>query len=176
MIRSLCVSLAYICAVPASAQANTGAALADQAFQAFSDNCLNPRLVQTDLDGLQHQGIKVDFYDLKPFSAPEITPVTGRVATAGTDRRCEVAFEADLGADAAKVAVKALTSERIFTETPLPDTHQNAALAGTTLLAARKLNPNRIAVVHTGTRPSGNGIETFLMVERLTPQASARHK
>ena len=178
MRLSLSLSGAMICLSVLSApmQASAGTDIAAQAFQAFYDNCLNPRLVRSDLDGLTDQGIKVDFYDLNPFSAPAITPATGRAATPNTDRRCEIAFDAELGADAADVAVEALQNERIMTQTPLPLTHTNAGLPGTTLLAARKLNPKRIAVVHTGTRPSDSGIETFLMVERLTPEASLRHQ
>ena len=48
-----------------------------------------------------------------------------------------------------------------------------ARLSGTSLLGARRLNPRRVAVVHTGTRPGPNGIETFLNVERLTDAASS---
>lgn len=171
-----CVALSCICAVSVSTLARANADIVDQAFQVFYDNCLNPHLMKTDLEAQLTDGIRVDFYDLKPFSARTITPVTGRAATPDTDRRCEVAFDADLGGKAAELAADALLNERIMTQTPLPTTHTNAGLHGTTLLAARKLNPNRIAVVHTGTRPSDTGIETFLMVERLTPEASSRHK
>jgi hypothetical protein len=40
---------------------------------------------------------------------------------------------------------------------------------GTEFVAARYLNPNRIAVVQVGTRLGPNGIETFINVERLQP-------
>ncbi|WP_254796861.1 hypothetical protein [Sulfitobacter albidus] len=40
---------------------------------------------------------------------------------------------------------------------------------GTTFIAARQLNPKRIAVVQVGTRPGPNGTETFVSVERLDP-------
>ena len=39
----------------------------------------------------------------------------------------------------------------------------------TTLLAARKLNPRRTAIVHVGTRQTPKGTETFMLVERLVP-------
>ena len=55
------------------------------------------------------------------------------------------------------------------TEAPLPDRYR--ATEGTELLAARQLNPRRIAVVHAGTRPGSTGIETFVFVERLMPVA-----
>ena len=119
-------------------------------------------------------GVRVDFYDLKPFSSAAPSPVTGRAATPGTDRRCEIAFDGDHGTLAADAAVQGLTTEGVATDAALPTTHTDAGLSGTTLLAARFLNPKRIAVVHTGTRPGPNGVETFLLVERLTPLASTQ--
>lgn len=147
---------------------------ADLAFEAFKESCFNPHLTATTAtQRLAQPGTRVQFYDLNPFSASAPSPVTGRAATPGTDRRCEVAFDGDFGAEAATTAVEALEAERILNDTPLPVTHTNAHLPGTTLLAARNLNPKRIAIVHTGTRPGPNGAETFLLVERLTPEASA---
>ena len=85
-----------------------------------------------------------------------------------------MSLDGDSGARAARAAAGGLEAEGITDEAPLPATHAEAALPGTTLLGARHLNPNRIAVVHTGTRPGPNGVETFLSVERLTPEASAK--
>jgi len=176
------ISIAFAAAlgtfVPAVGLAGAGSETVALGFKTFSQHCLSPHLTRPVLDREEEaiaSGVRFDFYDLLPFSAAQVTPVTGRVATAGTDRRCEVSFDTDASAGAAKVAVDALERERISDETPLPSTHADAALPGTTLLAARKLNPQRIAIVHTGARPGANGIETFLMVERLTPEASARH-
>lgn len=137
----------------------------------FANRCFSPFLTaETAQRRLQRPGVRVEFYDLRPFSDVAPSPVSGRPATPGTDRRCEVAFDGNEGSQAAEAAVAGLTAEGILTEAPVPDTHR--ALPGTTLLAARYLNPNRIAVVHTGTRAGPNGVETFLTVERLTPEAS----
>ena len=138
-------------------------------FHAFAANCFSPYLTATTAAG----GLpdRHDFHDLAPFSDVPPSPASGPVAP-GTDRLCAVAFDGDNGAEAARVAEAALAAEGITVGTPLPATHANAALPGTTLLAARALNPARIAVVHTGTRPGPNGVETFLSVERLTPEAS----
>jgi hypothetical protein len=142
---------------------------------AFADNCFSPFMTAARAaETLVAPGVRVDFYDLNPFSSADPSPVTGRAATPGTDRRCEVAFDGDHGTLAAQAAVTGLTTEGIETDAPLPTTHSNAGVPGTTLLAARFLNPKRIAVVHTGTRPGPNGVETFLLVERLTPEASTQ--
>ncbi len=138
----------------------------------FSENCLNPFLTadaaRADVAG---SDARLDFYDLAPLAhVPRTLPVG--TATPGTDRRCEIAFDGDHGEAAADEAIAALEAEGILVEAPLPATHADAMLPGTTLLAARSLNPARVAVVHTGTRPGPNGLETFLSVERLTPEAS----
>ena len=136
----------------------------------FADNCFSPFLTAArakrvfNLANLRH-----DFYDLDPFSDVAPSPAMGNV-TPGTDRRCEVAFDGDYGARAAEAAVTALAQEGILIEADLPTTNADAATGGTVLLAARQLNPQRIAVVHVGTRPGPDGIETFMTVERLRPQ------
>lgn len=142
---------------------------------AFAAHCFSPRLTAaTAARDIASTGARVDFHDLTPFS--DVAPTPGRNVTPGTDRRCEVAFDGAFGAQAAEVAASGLEAEGIRTEAALPDTHADAALPGTTLLAARFLNPARIAVVHTGTRPGPNGTETFLSVERLTPDASEANR
>ena len=147
-----------------------GPALPDPALQAWSANCLSPYMTAARAEARLPQ--THDFYDLNPFSSA--APSTAQTdVTPGTDRRCEVWTPGDLGAAAATVAAGALEREGIRNDVPVPQTHADAALPGTTLLAARALNPRRIAVVHTGTRPGPDGIETFLSVERLTPEASA---
>lgn len=148
----------------------TPAFAGEAALSAFAANCLSPHLTaDAALDRIGRTGARFDFYDLRPFSNVPQSPAATR-ATPGTDRRCEVSFDGDAGAKAAETATQALAAEQITTEAPLPASH--AALPGTTLLAARALNPARVAVVHTGTRPGPNGVETFLSVERLTPDAS----
>ncbi|WP_055083294.1 hypothetical protein [Jannaschia donghaensis] len=138
---------------------------------AFAGHCFSPYLTPARVKSeIASTGARVDFYDLNPFS--DVAPTPGTAITPGTDRRCEVTFDGRHGDAAAEVATSALQAEGITAGTPVPATHANAALPGTTLLAARALNPTRIAVVHTGTRPGPNGVETFLSVERLTPQAS----
>lgn len=143
---------------------------AERAMGAFSDNCFSPFMTAARASKLfASNDVRVDFYDLDPFSKADVSKATGRV-TPGTDRRCEVAFEGDHAGVAADVAVAALTREGILTEAALQSTHSGARTSGTALLAARQLNPRRIAVVHVGTRPGPNGIETFMNVERLRPQ------
>lgn len=155
------LTLALISALAASS------AQAD-ALTAFSQNCFSPYLTAAKAEAA-FDGLRYDFYDLRPFSNVAPSPALTQV-TPGTDRRCEVATDGDQTTAATKVVTNALTREGITKDAPLPDTH--AATDGTALLAARYLNPRRIAVVHVGTRPGPNGIETFLNVERLTPEAS----
>lgn len=136
----------------------------------FAAHCFSPFLTEdTAHRRLSAPGVRVDFYDLRPFSDAAVSPVTGRPATPGTDRRCEVAFEGGDPKAAAQAAADGLAREGILAEAALPDTHSAARGPGTVLLAARYLNPNRIAVVHVGSRPGPNGVETFLSVERLEP-------
>ena len=151
------------CAAPVFAGDNTAA------INAFAANCFSPFMTADLADKrLAKPGVRVDFYDLAPFDASNpVSPVAGRAQTPGTDRRCEVAFDGDRAADAAEAAAAALAREGITTEAPLPA--QYAPTEGTSLLGARFLNPSRVAVVHTGTRPGPNGVETFLFVERMEP-------
>ena len=141
-------------------------------MRAFADHCFSPFLTARRAEAeIASTGARVDFYDLDPFSdAAPSPPSPGAEVTPGTDRRCAVAFDGDRGAAAAETAAAALAAEGIRAEAPVPASHP--ALPGTTLLGARALNPSRVAVVHAGTRPGPNGIETFLSVERLTPEAS----
>ncbi len=142
--------------------------VAAQASAAFAQNCFSPFMTAARAEEvLVPSGARVDFYDLDPFSDVAPSPMTGRAATIGTDRRCEVAFDGSFADMAASAAVAGLEMEGIDTEAPLPDRYQPTD--GTTLLAARQLNPRRIAVVHVGTRPGPNGVETFMFVERLMP-------
>ncbi|MEO1556970.1 MAG: succinyl-CoA synthetase subunit beta [Pseudomonadota bacterium] len=152
---------------PALAQEN-----AILAAQAFAQNCFSPYLTAAKArEVLGATGARHDFYDLDPFSNAAPSPAFGlRPATRGTDRRCEVSFDGDHAVLAVEMARNALQAEGILRDAPTPDTHK--ATAGTELLAARYLNPKRIAVVRVGTRQGPNGIETFMNVERLTPAAS----
>jgi len=75
-----------------------------------------------------------------------------------------------LRGNAVEAVATALSQEGVLTEVDLPNTHEGARTSGTALLAARQLNPTRIAVVHVGTRPGATGFETFMNVERLRPQ------
>lgn len=159
---------AMLCAVvlSAAALARADEVLPGQAGQAFADHCFSP-LLTAEL-AADHLPARHDFYDLRPFRPSNpISEPTGRPATPGTDRRCEVAFDgADVQAGIAGV-VKGLEQEGIVTEAEVPQGF--AAQPGTAFVAARQLNPNRIAVVQVGTRPGPNGVETFINVERLTP-------
>lgn len=140
--------------------------------QAFADHCFSPYLTaQTAQDTLSASGARIDFYDLGPFSAAASSPVTGRAATLGTDRRCEVAFDGAHVAIGVEGVKTGLAQEGIDTQTDVPEAF--AAQPGSEYIAARQLNPRRIAVVQVGTRQSPAGTETFINVERLIPDAGA---
>ena len=142
--------------------------LAQAASEAFAANCFSPFMTAARAEELlTSTGARVEFYDLDPLSNGPISPVVGRAATAGTDRRCEVAFDGDHVQLAENEAVAGLAMEGIDTPAPVPDRYEPTE--GTRLLAARFLNPRRIAVVHVGTRPGPSGVETFMFVERMTP-------
>lgn len=162
------LALALMATSPVMANGARMAETALAASQAFANNCFSPLMTAARVDEvLASASVRVDFYDLDPFSNAAPSPVVGREATVGTDRRCEVAFDGEFSVTAASAAVAALTMEGIVTDAPLPNRYE--PLRGTALLAARQLNPRRIAVVHVGTRPGPNGIETFMLVERMTP-------
>ena len=151
--------------------ANVAAAVTSvpsKAIAGFAGNCFSPFLTADKAaKRLAIHGVRTEFYDLDPFSNVAPSPVTGRAANAGTDRRCEVAFDGDHTVQAAKAAVDALQDQGIVTPATVPAFY--VATEGTELLAARQLNPRRVAVVHVGTRQGPDGIETFMTVERLTP-------
>ncbi|MEQ6250102.1 succinyl-CoA synthetase subunit beta [Sulfitobacter sp. HNIBRBA3233] len=138
------------------------------ALQAFADHCFSPYLTaETAQDALSSEGVRIDFYDTRPFSSAEPSPPAGRPATPGTDRRCEVAFDGT-ATDAGIAAVASgLSREGITAETDVPAGFP--ALDTSAFVAARLLNPRRIAVVQVGTRPGPHGTETYLNVERLDP-------
>lgn len=145
--------------------------VADRAIAGFAAHCFDPRLTADRVTELLHPtGARVDYYDLDPFLTVPASPALGRAATDGTDRRCELAFDGDHADRAAEAALAALAAEGIDTPADIPASH--GATPGTVLLGARQLNPVRVAVVHVGTRPGPNGIETFLNVERLMPSAN----
>ncbi len=159
-----------LAAATAQAQDDGVAAMASMAF---ARHCFSPFMTaEQAAQVLSSTGARVDFYDLSPRSNTAVSPVIGRPATPDTDRRCEVAFDGDYSELAASAALTGLDMEGIGTEAPLPGGYEPTS--GTHLLAARQLNPARVAVVHVGTRPGPNGVETFVFVERLTPQASGR--
>ncbi len=154
-----------------------GSAVADAAAagKAFADHCFSPHLTAaTALASIGPSGARIDFYDLRPFSAPNLSPVTGRAATPGTDRRCEVSFDGDDTPRAIEWLTKGLTQEGLADkQTPVPADF--ARHPGTVLIAAAQLNPNRIAVVQVGQRPYERGTETFMSVERLVPLDEEAH-
>jgi hypothetical protein len=143
------------------------AASPDTGPDAFAEHCFSPFLTaETAAERLAPA--RVDFYDLRPFRPG--TPVSepaGRPVTPGTDRRCEVAFDG-AHVEAGTHAVRAgLRREGILAEAAVPTGFPTQR--GADFVAARYLNPNRIAVVQVGTRPGPDGIETFINVERLEP-------
>lgn len=159
--------LAAVAALPLQVQAQDDG-VAAMASMAFANHCFSPFMTaERTQEVLAPTGARVDFYDLSPRSNSAVSPVVGRPAAPDTDRRCEVAFDGDYAELAASAAVTGLDMEGIRTEAPLPAGYQPTD--GTQILAARQLNPRRVAVVHVGTRPGPNGVETFLFVERMTP-------
>ncbi|KIN63670.1 Succinyl-CoA synthetase subunit beta [Sulfitobacter noctilucicola] len=159
-------------AVGSTATAGGPASTARAAMQLFADNCFSPYLTADKAaKTFALSGASYDFYDLDPFSSVAASPATARAVTPGTDRRCEVSFAGDYSETAAQAVLKGLSAEAILDPAPLPARY--ASGDSTTLLAARRLNPRRVAVVHVGTRPASGGIETFMLVERLTPSDSA---
>lgn len=137
------------------------------AIRAFADNCFSPFMTADKAaKTFALSGTTYDFYDLAPFSSAAPSPAQTNI-TPGTDRRCEIAFPGDHSRMAATAAAEALTSEGITTPAPLPAGFMPTET--TTLLAARKLNPRRVAVVHVGTRETPQGTVTFMNVERLRP-------
>lgn len=161
--RAVVLALGALVASPAAAEP------AVDGPRAFAAHCFRPTLTaETAVSRLGAPGVRVDFYDLRPFrpSNPISEPV-GRPATPGTDRRCEVAFDgAHVEAGIAAV-LRGLDREGIRTEAEVPAGFP--AQSGAALVAARFLNPSRIAVVQVGTREGPNGVETYLNVERLEP-------
>ncbi len=136
------------------------------ALQVFAENCFSPFMTVAKAEALLTvPGARFDFYDLDPFSNADPSPATGRAVTPGTNRRCEVAFDGEDVPGGTDAVARALATEGISTEAAVPDKFPR--IEGTAFIAARQLNPNRIAVVQVGTRPGPNGIETFLNVERL---------
>ena len=166
--RGSAAALALAVTLCGPAQAGGTQATARAAMQLFADNCFSPYMTaEKARKTFALTGTTYDFYDLDPFSSAEPSPATGRPVTPGTDRRCEISFAGDYAEKAAEAAMNALAAEMIFTPADVPARYQ--ADAGTTLLAARRLNPRRTAIVHMGTRKGPQGTETFMLVERLLP-------
>ena len=141
LLQKSIITLASICFASVAA---AGTTVPSKAMRGFASHCFSPFLTADKAAArLGIDGVRWEFYDLDPFSSVAPSPVDGRAATDGTNRRCEV------------------------TPAALPSFFQSTT--GTEVLAARQLNPRRIAVVHVGTREGSNGIETFMTVERLLP-------
>ncbi|MEM8801766.1 MAG: succinyl-CoA synthetase subunit beta [Pseudomonadota bacterium] len=164
-----CVALALM---TLSVAARSTESDARAGITAFSSHCFSPLLTATKAaDVFGFANVRHDFYDLDPFSNAAPSLVTAREATPGTDRRCEVSFYGDFAADAVSAVTERLRQEGIITPADLPAPHEELRTDGTALLAARRLNPNKIAVIHVGIRPHEGSFETFLNVERLrSPQ------
>lgn len=145
------------------------ASVVDTTRQDFADHCFSPLLTAD--SAAANLPARHDFYDLDPFSAGNpISEPSGRPATPGTDRRCEVAFDGEEVDASVEVVIAALASEGILTAADVPQDFDQQE--GTQFISARRLNPRRVAVVQVGTRPGPNGVETFLNVERLVPEAA----
>jgi len=158
-----------LCLTAALAAGGAVAQDADAVGRAFADHCFTPRLTaETAVQRLGPSGARIEFYDLRPFSAVPPSPVTGRAATKGTDRRCEVAFDGAQPAKARQWLEKGLEKEGLLHKTAqVPKAFPRQE--GVSTIAAAQLNPNRIAVVQIGVRSNSRGDETYLNVERLIP-------
>jgi len=149
-------------------QAGGPKATARAAMALFVENCFSPFMTaEKAARTFALSGAGYDFYDLDPFSSAAPSPATARAVTPGTDRRCEISFAGTYADQAADAAINALEAEGIDTPALLPAAFTKGD--GTTLLAARRLNPRRVAIVHVGTRAGAHGTETFMLVERLLP-------
>lgn len=172
-MNAACATL--IC-LTASLAAGSAVAAQDAATvgKAFADHCFSPHLTaETAQANIGPTGARIDFYDLRPFSAAAPSPVTGRALTPGTDRRCEVAFDGADPTTAFNWLYTGLKYEGLLRNTAeVPKDF--AAQSGTTFIAAAKLNPNRIAVVQVGVRGASDMPETFINVERLIPLDEAK--
>ena len=137
--------------------------------KAFADHCFSPYLTaETAQTNLASSGARVDFYDLRPFSFVAPSLVSGRPATSGTDRRCEVAYDGGDPQPAIAWITKGLKQEGLFgKQVAVPPKFPRQK--GIAMIAAAQLNTNRIAVVQAGVRDGPNGSEIYLNVERLTP-------
>ena len=164
-----CLAMAGLATVAKARSPETDARAGIDAFQ---HHCFSPLMTAAKAaDVLNLANVRHDFYDLDPFTSAAPSPAKGRPATPGTDRRCEVSFDGNFTRAAIAAITARLTREGITTHADVPVMHDNLRTSGTALLAARRLNPRKIAVVHVGTRPGSGGIETFLNVERLrSPQ------
>lgn len=159
-----------VCAIVSAVFVTTAAAdtrITKGATDAFATHCFLPSMTSIRAERiLGRTNARYDFYDLDPlFSRNAPSLPTGRAVTPGTDRRCEVSFDGNHSELAKQAALRGLEEQRISTAAEVPSAYQETA--GTVLLAARRLNPQRVAVVHAGTRPGPNGLETFIFVERL---------
>lgn len=170
VLRSCCLGLclAGLGAWPAAAAQD-----AEAVGRAFAQHCFSPYMTaQTAQDALSPSGARIDFYDLRPFSSAAPSSVTGRAATPGTDRRCEVAFDGTALETADHWVITGLTQERLLARQI--DVPADFPLSpNTTKAAAVQLNPNRIAVTQIGTRLGPNGVETYMNVERMIPLSEA---
>ncbi|WP_299622144.1 succinyl-CoA synthetase subunit beta [uncultured Tateyamaria sp.] len=163
--RRIAQGVAVLCAIGGATNATADS---DPALAAFRDMCFSPFLTAaTARAAFDLPGVRAEFYDLDPFSNVAPSLVTGRAATPGTDRRCEVAFDGVRLQDAYLAVAQAVEVERLDRKVPVPP--EFVVQSGAFLVDARQLNPNRIAVVQVGLRPGPNGQETFLSVERLNP-------
>ena len=169
----LCAAITFAVSSGKAAEASERKGTARAAMQLFVDHCFSPFMtMQRAAKTFALSGARYDFYDLDPFSSATPSPATGRAVTPGTDRRCEIAFAGNYAEAAAWAATDALTAEGITTPAPLPA--RFTPDTGTTLLAARQLNPRRTAIVHVGTRQGPQGVETFMLVERLLPSPAQK--
>ena len=163
--RTSAALLAVVGTMTSVVEARSPQTDATSGITAFTQHCFSPFLTaEKAAKAFNYPNIRYDFYDLDPFTSAAPTPAKTS-ATPGTDRRCEVSFESDFTTEATGPVVAKLVSEGITTPADVPTTH--AETPGTAFLAARRLNPEKIAIVHIGTRQGPNGLETYLNVERL---------
>lgn len=174
ILHLLGATIFVVLMVSRAASAAAPPATAELAIGAFADTCTIRGLTASEAearmrDYVARQGgeglpFRLAFYDIT------LEP-TDRGVTPGTDRRCEVAFPGNHTAPATEALMALMQQPPVFGRPiPLPITH--SPQPGTAFIEGRQLNPRVAAVVHVGTRPTGgDGLETFMNVERLRPEA-----
>lgn len=164
LTAATCTCMTLPAAAPAMASS-----IADQAIASFNAVCFKAgqtaqqarkRMQTRDGTPLPY---RLTFWDKTLEPAPG-TP-------AQLDRHCEVSFSGDHRPKAISALKKQMTTPPVFGfSIDLPETHRRTS--ETAFIEGRELLRGRVAVVQVGLRSYDGGMETFMNVERLTPEVS----